>query len=1489
MKFTDTENQNQLSEETKQPKAVEPEVAASDVKRVSSVLAATSMFDDDDDMLDLYLDGAFKPMRDQEPEERMTVHGIGGIRNELGIKATETPSVSDIVATAAEDALEESEIEEGEIIELSSCEDDAFIKGELTSSSDILRAAERVVKSVENMLNSVQFSPSETDDNSITKIPFNKRSSVNNLEVSSIDQVEQNERDVRESAISHTMITPINRALLEGFDPNDSDLNILKKSANASQNKASEAETVTAKEGASEEETEDGSKVVERSAECASKTAAERSESDEVSALENNKSIDAAKGEVAAETTSLNADIDAQNNKTESSSKEVKDSNSNTEDSAKAEQVPSATKTEDFEVVSEVNEDAKRAAEQERATETLLLKEEDVSEILSEANDEASKPKEASEGLSGLLGSDNPFLGMNPSEAIEAARKALEQATQELNASRRSSCESVKVSREEGDKSKREEASEKADLSPVAAQAPQTESAQKSEVARKAPLQVDDALVSLKSPHSNIEMHSQLTNMTGQLVGQRPEWLDFDMVKLPDREKECKRLYWQIEKRQAAQRKDIIVIRAPEGAGKTSFLAGLYAQLMHSTNDIVTIAPAQSKTKRPFSAIRNILEQRFYIIGNDVSSTINQLKQAVQSVLSSELDAEETSEKLRSLWQRSQMSRSEYRNSEIINMKPSLKLEVTALMDLNGNIIHQPSASKKQPSGAEKRITSMESMIHDAMAQEHELAEVGENGPTYDVEQEVFPYIAPIREIFQADLKKNRIVILFDDIEQYDEESLTLLARVYDDLEACPFTLILTMNETSKLPKALNEVETTDHEFRSLSDEDLTGFTRRILEQLSKQREKLIIPTELCKVVAQHACGSPKRAMDLMMKHFTPDQMLSWNENLETLRHEPVPESLLATLKHRLLMLSERERTVLCVASILNGEPFTADTIDAVINDKTAENTGIQSKPYLENLNKTGFLSTTKIPLLQNTVTYIFKHEYERQAITSFVSRDIRRRVYAKAAQWYTLNNPDNRFNETIGDLWFALSEQSRAEGGKAPATDQPLEVNAQEEFSDTIKLQANISALEAAHYYERVAYSALSKAQYMRARKLFKKLLKALPSDNVARCIQAVLDASLVYMRLGNIEDAMRLAHSAWRHAERFSAYSMAAAAASRVAEILIMMGTPRHVKHYISVARCMLNRCMIPQLMLKTYLLELKLMLLQNRFDRAKKLAVRARAFVEAHDIQTLESLELRRYEGDIAAYSGNPRVALDIYQEVIEQAKQKHAMHLYAETHHAMGTLQFRLEENDLAFRSWNKALGLAQEMNDLSLHASLLCDIAEGAISIHAIRTARSANEQCLTLAQHLRQKELIGRCLVNNASLQFEHGQYAKAERTLRKVHKISRRLGIMNLTLKSLVLMARCRATSAYEQYDPKRAGILYSRVNYLYEKRGMKLELATMQPQYASYFIETKQNIQAKNAYKRAHDIFESFNMTKAARSVEEEIERILRESDVAGPDAEC
>ncbi len=885
-----------------------------------------------------------------------------------------------------------------------------------------------------------------------------------------------------------------------------------------------------------------------------------------------------------------------------------------------------------------------------------------------------------------------------------------------------------------------------------------------------------------------LEIRAHLTNLTGKNVAQRAEWLQIDTVKFQGRLFEVKQLLRQIKIHQNQREKFFVAVSAEPGFGKTAFMAELYGELTHSPHDVVTIAPAQSKSKRPFASIRNLIAQRLYVTGNEPNEIFEQLGGAIYSMIESKSTAQTVLTQIKDLWLQ----------------------------------------SKKPRDAEDERAT----------------------------QDRIAPYVDALRTLFHADLEKNALVWLFDDVDAYDPESLAILAHTFENLGDVPLTLVVTHDSATPLPTVFQALEVYNLELPTLSDEDLTLLTQNILEQMSQSREKLIVPPELCRIVAQHACGSPKRALETMVKDFSPEKMLLWNENLEALKREEVSPERLQNLKKRFVALPMRNRAVLGIASILNA-PFTAHTIDAVTYDPSNP-TRVENAPYLKQLLKLGFLTTSQTAVLENTTTFTFKHEYERLAISSIVTQEVREKVFGNAAQWYALNNPDGRFNETIGNLWH-------------------------EQHNDT----------EASHYFERVAYAAMTNAKYPQARRMFKKLLETLPSDNVARRIQAALDASRVTLRLGNVSEALRLARSTWKHALKISAFSMAAAAALQIAEILMLMGRYKHVMAYVKKARRMLNISMIPQIMLKTYTLEIRYLLAKFQFKRAKQCLAHATTFADKTGIEPTHCLELRRCKADWMAAVGSPNEAVESYKAIIHDAEVSHDQTLYAETYQALGTLQFRICDRGSALDAWNIALGHAQEMNDVFLHASLLCDIAEGAIELKAIRTARATNEQALSIAQQLGHKRYLTQCLINNAEIYYRTQHYAKAERTLRKAASLAAKAGQIQLILRILKLQACCYAadfeapttedSNAAHLYAPRVADKLFQKIEKLYEKYHLKLDIALLQPLYAEYFLTTKQNIQALNAYRRARQIYADLLVNNAKQNIDVIMDQLYRDTDIA------
>ena len=338
-----------------------------------------------------------------------------------------------------------------------------------------------------------------------------------------------------------------------------------------------------------------------------------------------------------------------------------------------------------------------------------------------------------------------------------------------------------------------------------------------------------------------------------------------------------------------------------------------------------------------------------------------------------------------------------------------------------------------------------------------------------------------------------------------------------------------------------------------------------------------------------------------------------------------------------------------------------------------------------------------------------------------------------------------------------------------------------------------------------------------------------------------------------------------------------MVAAASIQIAEILLVLENTRHIRKYIAQARQMLNLGMIPSLMLKTYIVEIRDYLLHTKLDRAQAVLEHAEKFVEKYDLRTVETLELRRCRADIVAIVGKPFDAVRLYEGIIADAERVRANAVYADTWRVLGTLQFKLEENDQAFRSWNIALGLAQETNDVCLHANLLCDIADGAIMIRALKTARSVCEQSLSLARQIRHSALIGRCLLNQATMLVVQKDYERADRLLRRVRHIGQRLRMPELIFSTLSVTGQCLSAPQYSRYDLPKADDVFKRIIAFYERRGMKLDLVCLLPLFAKHYLATQQNIQALNAYRQALDVYHTYAMTKSCRFVETQMKQIF------------
>ena len=213
--------------------------------------------------------------------------------------------------------------------------------------------------------------------------------------------------------------------------------------------------------------------------------------------------------------------------------------------------------------------------------------------------------------------------------------------------------------------------------------------------------------------------------------------------------------------------------------------------------------------------------------------------------------------------------------------------------------------------------------------------------------------------------------------------------------------------------------------------------------------------------------------------------------------------------------------------------------------------------------------------------------------------------------------------------------------------------------------------------------------------------------------------------------------------------------------------------------------------------------------------------------------------------------------------------------------LGKAYERSENLSSALESWNRALGLAQEMNDVVLHAAILADIADGALSLEAMRTARVAIEECLGAAQQTRQRDLIARCLANTAYLQYVEGQHDKAMRTLRKAHKSACSLRIMNIWTRTLSLIAWFYRQVDSGLYRPNEANAIYRHLVSIYERYHQPLGAGRIVPEYARFLFSIHQNMVALSQCRKLRSVYQEFGIAQGIEKIDALIDSMNEASD--------
>lgn len=1006
----------------------------------------------------------------------------------------------------------------------------------------------------------------------------------------------------------------------------------------------------------------------------------------------------------------------------------------------------------------------------------------------------------------------------------------------------------------------------------------------------------------------NPAVSSRLTNMSIRHVGARPDWFDIEPVKLPGIVRQCRRVFYKIASSLERHEKQMILLSAGSGMGKTTFLAQVYGMLEHIPDGVLTLAPGCPK-KSPFRALRNILEQRFYISGKASFPCIERFVRGAIASIVTDSESETVSGDIDAILDMWRLTRSncslgkraeetlavqedENSHDRIPNGEGSALENGQTCEEEDGESARDASApfsnahgngadmgalqsienvekvgvSKCEEDGREAEcidsdakeacearkceFSDKKSFSSSATTESSSLGSAALNPDEAAIEAVCRRLEPALLRLIQADLRQNAIVIVIDDIEKYDSASLEVLSRVYELLGDARFCMLWTTSNPELLPEKLKSKPYIEPmRLEPMSDTDLTLLTKHVFRTLGSSREKMLIPQEICRHIAQRAYGSPKRAIEIVREHFKPDEIIHWNEAIDKIRHEPLPREIGLSIVERFKSCHEMEQLLLQLAAHLS-VPFTCATLQSIVSglEEWHGKGDLRCLHAFVNLRKLGFFERSEESLSQKTPSFVFRHDCERIVIAGGAPKALRSRIYARAAQWYTLINRDGKYDEAIGDMW-----------------------------------RYHQSLVEAGRHYERAAYRAYRQSLYVKAWPLFSKLLKCLPETDLAHKIVVSLDSAKIAFRIGLVDESFRLCRWTCYNALQLCAYSQAARANMQIAAMLVELGSTRHVMRYIKRTRALLNIENDAQTELELEIVMVNYALARSDKALAKHHMERVEALSTKVALSSYAKHGVSLLSGMYESQFGCPAKAAAELERLISDCASSEDLRVRALAYHHLGKTHEKMENLTPALEAWNSALGLAQEMNDVVLHASVLADISDGALSLDATRTARAAIEQSLAAAQQTRQRALIARCLVNTAYLQNSEGQYEKAMRTLRKAHKSATHLRSMAIWAKVLRMTARFYQQAESPFYQPQRSNEIYRHLLAIYESYHQPLGVAQVALEYAKFLDATHQNLAAMSMCRKARQIYLSLDMPQSGCKAQSLIDEMKHEDAAA------
>jgi tetratricopeptide (TPR) repeat protein len=669
-----------------------------------------------------------------------------------------------------------------------------------------------------------------------------------------------------------------------------------------------------------------------------------------------------------------------------------------------------------------------------------------------------------------------------------------------------------------------------------------------------------------------------------------------------------------------------------------------------------------------------------------------------------------------------------------------------------------------------------------------------------------------LRRFLEMDAQRSALLVVLEDLQLADDDSLSLFRELAESLEGAPVVLLGTCRPELFVREpdfCAVDAELTRIDLQPLSDAESDQLLRKLLSRVED------LPDDLVEEAAGMTGGNPFFIESLVRMLIANGTIRAhgdrWTINADLAEDFDLPVSVEEAVHARISSLTAGERDVLEKAATL-GSVFWKEALicfsrlEREVEQKAdlwladVEHQTIQE--ILDGLMERDFVLSLPDSSIPDASEFAFKHNMERELISKMISHQRMERYHLFAAQWLEtrLRDRSEAQLEYVGNHYEQGNNHRRAAFFYVHAGD---------------KARARYANEQAAVYYRRG--------------------IGLLGLEDVLAKIEALHNLGDVCSVLGHHDEALEhfseMLHNAWL----LDNMPKGGAAHRRIGRIHRTLGDYERALSHLQSAMRLFDDAGDMRGVAATLDDVGQVAWLKGEYQRA--LEYHRRALTIKREIGNPRSIAVALNNiGTVHQNSGAFREAQDCFVEALQIRREVGDQIGVVEGLLNLGGVFRAQSDYSRAFELWTEALEQARQIGDRLNEAYLLINLGEALIQLGRPKDANQRLDEAQVLAKELGDRRLRVESLRIFAEVKLATGDVEEAERQAELAYETSEELGLRPETGAALRTLAEVVAAQDIDEERKQRATLLYDQAIELFTDLGNDLEIARTFASFADY-----------------------------------------------------